>query len=187
MRLTRPLALAAVLIISTAACGGSEATTDPVAAGAGSPRASAPASPTAPADRSPSPAPVADPTFPTGIEPARITIPAIDVDAPFTAPLGMLSSTEMETPADPDDVGWFSLSRLPGEIGPAIVAGHVDSRTGPAVFYRLRDLAPGDEITIHADDGEPPHLRRGGPRPVPQGLAPGRGVRLRRAAVPSCG
>ena len=42
---------------------------------------------------------------------------------------------------------------MPGQLGPAVIAGHVDSRTGPAVFYRLRDLRPGDQIRVVRADG----------------------------------
>jgi hypothetical protein len=42
---------------------------------------------------------------------------------------------------------------MPGQLGPAVIAGHVDSRTGPTVFYRLRDLRPGDRIRVVRADG----------------------------------
>jgi sortase (surface protein transpeptidase) len=54
----------------------------------------------------------------------------------------------MEVPGDFQVAGWFTGGPQPGQLGPAVIAGHVDSRTGPAVFYRLRDLRPGDEIRV---------------------------------------
>jgi len=89
---------------------------------------------------------------PTGIVPTRIAIPTIDVDAP-TIELS-LAGAEPEVPVDFDDAGWYTQTRLPGEIGPAVIAGHIDSRSGPAVFARLDQLEPGDEITVTAADGE---------------------------------
>lgn len=91
--------------------------------------------------------------LPTGIDPGRVEIPAIDVDAPIID-IGMKTSTEMEVPDRPEEVGWFDLSRRPGEIGPAILAGHVDWTDGPAVFFRLRELRPGDEIVVSGADGD---------------------------------
>jgi sortase (surface protein transpeptidase) len=54
----------------------------------------------------------------------------------------------MEVPGDYQVAGWFTGAPQPGQLGPAVIAGHVDSRTGPAVFYRLRDLRPGNEIRV---------------------------------------
>lgn len=155
------VATAAMLIV--AACGPAPASPDaasrlPREVASSASTASPAASPPGPSG-TPSP-PVAAPSattpdYPDGIVPARVVIPAIGVDAPLTdEPLGLVSSTEMEVPADPDRAGWFGLSRRPGEIGPAVIAGHVDSRTGPAVFYRLRDLSPGDRIAVADADGE---------------------------------
>lgn len=94
--------------------------------------------------------PVAD--RPIGIDPVSISIPSIGVDAPI---IGLqLSGAEPEVPSDFDDTGWYEQTRRPGEIGPAVIAGHVDSRSGPAVFFRLRDLTEGDEIVVIGDSGE---------------------------------
>jgi sortase (surface protein transpeptidase) len=49
--------------------------------------------------------------------------------------------------------GWFTGGPMPGQLGPAVIAGHVDSRTGPAVFHRLRDLRPGDQIRVRDGAG----------------------------------
>jgi sortase (surface protein transpeptidase) len=50
--------------------------------------------------------------------------------------------------------GWYQDSVTPGEDGPAVILGHVDSaRSGPAVFYRLGSLRPGDQITVRRADG----------------------------------
>jgi hypothetical protein len=50
--------------------------------------------------------------------------------------------------------GWYKYLATPGEFGPAVILGHVDSaRDGPAVFYRLRELRPGDRISVSRADG----------------------------------
>lgn len=90
--------------------------------------------------------------FPTGIVPTRVRIPAIGVDAS----VGDLSlaGPDPEVPEDFDHVGWYVQTREPGEIGPAVLAGHVDSREGPAVFFDLDELQAGDEIAVTDDAGE---------------------------------
>jgi hypothetical protein len=84
--------------------------------------------------------------------PVRIEIPSIGIDAPVI-PLGLNPDRTLEVPSDFGDAGWWSGGARPGAPGPAIIAGHVDSKTGPAVFYRIRDLAPGAAITVVRRDG----------------------------------
>jgi hypothetical protein len=84
--------------------------------------------------------------------PARLEIPAIGVSTPLVR-LGLLADGTMEVPRDYGMAGWFTGGPMPGQLGPAVVAGHVDSRTGPAVFHRLRDLRPGDQIRVVRTDG----------------------------------
>jgi LPXTG-site transpeptidase (sortase) family protein len=84
--------------------------------------------------------------------PARIEIPAIGVSAPIV-PLGLNPDHTLQVPRRFADAGWFVDGPEPGEAGAAVIAGHVDSRTGPAVFYRLRALRPGDRIRIRLRTG----------------------------------
>jgi sortase (surface protein transpeptidase) len=86
-----------------------------------------------------------------GDGPTSIAIPTIGVHAPIVA-VGLQADGAMQLP-DPDQVGWYRLGPRPGTPGPAVLVGHVDDRTGPAVFYRLRQLRPGDEILIGQSDG----------------------------------
>ena len=86
-------------------------------------------------------------------DPARIVIPAIEVDAPVV-PVGLLPDGDMETPKT-GYVGWYSLGPAPGELGPAVMLAHVDSRRNPDVFYRLKELSFGDEILVYGATGEP--------------------------------
>ncbi|MGY1747294.1 class F sortase [Blastococcus sp. SYSU D00695] len=110
--------------------------------GTAGPAAAAPAPPVRPAAR-PGPA-VADPL--------RVRVPVIGVDSPLVR-LGLDPGGALETPADSARAGWFGGGPAPGGIGPAVLAGHVDSTRGPAVFWRLRDLAAGDEVLVDRADG----------------------------------
>lgn len=83
--------------------------------------------------------------------PLRVTIPAIEVDAPIV-PVGLRDDGAMQTP-DFGNAGWYEPGPRPGEAGPAVVVAHVDSKAnGPDVFFRLRELRPGHQVTIHYAD-----------------------------------
>jgi sortase (surface protein transpeptidase) len=79
--------------------------------------------------------------------PVRVEIPAIGVSSSLVR-LGLNPDRTMEVPGDFQAAGWFTGAPHPGQLGPAVIAGHVDSRTGPAVFYRLRELRAGDQIRV---------------------------------------
>ena len=83
--------------------------------------------------------------------PVRVEIPAIGVSSPLVR-LGRNPDGTMQVPAEFQVAGWFAEGPEPGQLGPAVIAGHVDSRTGPAVFYRLRELRPGDLIRVTRAD-----------------------------------
>jgi sortase (surface protein transpeptidase) len=80
-----------------------------------------------------------------------LAIPAIGVETPLVR-LGLEPDRTMQVPEDFGRAGWFAGGPAPGEPGPAVIAGHVDSKTGPAVFYRLRDLHPGDHVDVTRSD-----------------------------------
>jgi sortase (surface protein transpeptidase) len=84
--------------------------------------------------------------------PTRVRIPAIGVDNPVVD-VGVDGTGALVPPSGPDDIGWFTGGSTPGGIGSALMAGHVDGRGGPAVFFRLTDLRPGDEIMVDRADG----------------------------------
>lgn len=86
-------------------------------------------------------------------EPTEIHIPKLSISAPFSAPLGLLDSGEIEVPEGYEEVAYYKYGPTPGEIGPAVVLGHVDSVDGPAVFYSLGQLQKGDPIEIYREDG----------------------------------
>jgi Domain of unknown function (DUF4397)/Sortase domain len=87
-----------------------------------------------------------------GAAPVGLTIPAIGV-ATRLVRLGLEVDGAMQVPEDFDRAGWFAEGPVPGQVGPAVIAGHVDSRSGPAVFHRLGDLRPGDAVLVERTDG----------------------------------
>jgi hypothetical protein len=86
------------------------------------------------------------------VPPARLEIPSIGVSTPLDR-LGLAADGTMEVPVDFGRAGWFSGGTPPGQQGPAVIAGHVDSRSGPAVFYRLRELRAGSDVVVERADG----------------------------------
>jgi hypothetical protein len=79
--------------------------------------------------------------------PARLRIPKIGVDTSLQD-LGLSSTGELNPPSNFTDAGWYGGGTAPGDVGPAVLAGHVDSTKGPAVFYRLTDVRPGDVVQV---------------------------------------
>jgi len=109
------------------------------------PATAGPVAPPAPAVAPPAPPP------PAAGEPDRVVIPAIDVDAPVVNH-ELDDDGELDVPGW-DDAGWWRDGTRPGDPGPAVIVGHVDSRTGPAVFYRLEQLDPDDVVEVTLDGG----------------------------------
>jgi sortase (surface protein transpeptidase) len=83
--------------------------------------------------------------------PLRVQIPAIGVDSPLME-LGLRADGTMQVPPAAFPAGWYSGAPTPGELGPAILAGHVDWAGHLGVFSRLRELKPGDEVTVARQD-----------------------------------
>jgi hypothetical protein len=107
--------------------------------------------------------------------PNRIQIGAIGVSARIV-PVGLAPDGSMATPRRFSDAGWYERGPRPGEAGPAVIAGHVDSKTGPAVFYRLGDLNPGDLVRIVRSDGSAVRFRVEGLERWPKARFPTRRV-----------
>jgi sortase (surface protein transpeptidase) len=84
--------------------------------------------------------------------PTRVTIPAIGVDASLED-LHRGPAGELDPPKGWDNAGWFSDGIVPGQVGPSVIAGHVDSPTSAAVFFRLDELVAGDEVHVAMTDG----------------------------------
>lgn len=128
-------ALPVALLVLLAGCG---AAAPQVAA----PTTSAPTSSSAPTPSAA--APVAPPV--------RLQVPAIGVDSQLM-PLGLKDDGSLEVPPSGFPAGWFTGGPRPGEVGPAVMAGHVDWGGSRGVFYDLRSLTPGDAITVTRADG----------------------------------
>lgn len=88
-----------------------------------------------------------------GIIPLKLEIPAIGVSADVE-PVGRLSNGEMGVPSTFEGIGWYEPTIKPGEVGNAVLDGHVDSKTGPAVFYNLKKLEKGDEVKVTDKNGK---------------------------------
>jgi sortase (surface protein transpeptidase) len=85
--------------------------------------------------------------------PTRLRIPEIGVDTQLME-LGLTRTRELEVPplSRAGIAGWYRLSPDPGDVGPAVIAGHVDSKSAPAVFYRLHELVAGDLVHVTRSD-----------------------------------
>jgi sortase (surface protein transpeptidase) len=59
----------------------------------------------------------------------------------------------LQAPRSPAVAGWYTGGPRPGAVGPAVIAGHIDSLAGPGVFFRLRLLRPGDRVYVRRADG----------------------------------
>lgn len=87
-----------------------------------------------------------------GIIPAKLTIPAIKVNTDIEQ-VGTLPSGQMGVPANINNAAWYEPGTKPGNTGNSVIDGHVDSKTGPAVFYNLKKLQTGDEIIVTDKNG----------------------------------
>jgi sortase (surface protein transpeptidase) len=111
----------------------------------------------APNDFSAPPSQVTHPRAEPGMLPTRIVIPSIGVSADLEL-LHRDHDGTLQTPSDWNKAGWYADGVVPGERGPAVIVGHVDSaRDGPAVFYHLPQLKSGDDVSVQSRDG---HVER---------------------------
>ncbi|MEU9649115.1 class F sortase [Streptomyces sp. NPDC048110] len=87
--------------------------------------------------------------------PQRLDVPGLDIDAPVVA-RGLDAKGAIEPPPfdQPGTVGWYAAGVAPGAAGTALMVGHVDTETRPAVFYRLSSIEPGQTIRVARDDAE---------------------------------
>lgn len=84
--------------------------------------------------------------------PVSLRIPAIELTESLSQ-LGLNSDGTVEVPTDFQEPGWFRLGPSPGQVGSAVILGHVDSYEGPAVFFRLQSLQVGDVVEVGLADG----------------------------------
>jgi hypothetical protein len=86
--------------------------------------------------------------------------------------LGVDGDGRLVPPDSPAVAGWFTGASAPGEAGPAVIAGHVDSRSGPGIFFRLRELREGAQVDVGRSDGRTAHYRVSDVRLVGKGDFP---------------
>ncbi|MEU0531728.1 class F sortase [Amycolatopsis tolypomycina] len=87
-------------------------------------------------------------------EPVSIDIPKIDAHSSLV-PLGLNPDNTVEVPpvTTPLQAGWYTYAPTPGEVGPAVVLGHVDGNHQKGIFFRLKEMAAGDRVSIARKDG----------------------------------
>jgi sortase (surface protein transpeptidase) len=120
--------------------------------------------PTAPAPSTPTSASTSDSAAPEkgmpASEPTELRIPKIGARSSLI-PLGLNPDETVEVPPveQPMQAGWYKLARTPGEPGPAVLLGHVDGNKQPGIFFRLKELAEGDEVEVSRKDGTTARFR----------------------------
>jgi len=87
------------------------------------------------------------------LHPTEVRLPSLGVRSALVD-LDVGPDGALQPPADPDVAGWYVRGGVPGLPGPTVIAGHVDSRSGPAIFYRLDELAAGDRVEVTRSDGQ---------------------------------
>jgi hypothetical protein len=97
-------------------------------------------------------APAPQPTLQQVAPPVGLIVPSIGVRTRLVR-LGLTSSGALQVPATTAVAGWYTGSARPGATGAAVIAGHIDSLTGPGVFFRLRLLHPGSRVYVRRADG----------------------------------
>jgi sortase (surface protein transpeptidase) len=89
--------------------------------------------------------------------PVTLSIPAIGLNVPLSQ-LGLNPNGTVEVPTDFQEPGWYRFGPSPGQLGSAVILGHVDSYLGPAVFFKLRTMRPGDQVEVALADGVTTHF-----------------------------
>ena len=90
--------------------------------------------------------------------PVSLTIPLISVKTNLIT-LGLAQGGAMQVPSSTTVAGWYTGSPRPGSIGSSIIVGHIDSTSGPGVFYRLTELRSGDDVFVKRADGTTAEFR----------------------------
>jgi len=148
---------------------GNDGPPQPVAAPAASGPASAPAAPPTTSSATSAPTGSATPTTPRAAAsaapgpafgpflpasaPTRIDIASIGLQSTNFVALSVAADGTLNVPGTADEVGLYDGGPTPGQLGPAVLAAHVDSKQGPGVFYRLGSVKPGAQVSIGRADG----------------------------------
>jgi sortase (surface protein transpeptidase) len=143
-RITRPVSHLLLTTVFLGGCGATDATVPPTRV--------AFSAPPSPAERSGVSSYRSTRTHDAVAGPVRLRIPSINVNTGLEE-LRRAADQTIQVPRDPDSAGWWADGPRPGQVGPAVILGHVDSKTGPAVFFRLVELAVGADILVDLADG----------------------------------
>jgi hypothetical protein len=95
-------------------------------------------------------------TKPAGLgfsAPAEITVPSLGIDSTLVR-LDRNADGSVQVPTSFHVAGWYEHSVSPGQVGPSVILGHVDSKSGPGIFYRIGLLQPGAKVMVKRDDGK---------------------------------
>lgn len=155
-RAAAALAVAGFALVTGGCTGGATAATPAAPATTSAATGPAATAPSTSITASPSATPSSASTAGQGPQPipvshVRVTsvkVASVGITSSSMEKLGLLSDGSLAAPKDPGKAGWFAGGTLPGDVGPAVIAGHIDSLTGPAVFYPLRLTKPGSRIVV---------------------------------------
>src|SRR5680860_653176 len=149
---SRPWWAAAVVLLLIGAgflAVGIAASGEPLAGPAAAPQVSPQVSLPADGNTTPSTTP---PAVVARSAPVALRIPAIDVSVSLST-LGLNPDNTVQVPTKFQEPGWYRLGPAPGQVGSAVILGHVDDKAGPAVFYRLKSLRAGDKVEVSLASG----------------------------------
>lgn len=110
-----------------------------------------------------------------GVRPSWISIPVLGVTSRLED-LTVDHTAELLAPEKPGVAGWFAAGPVPGDVGPAVIGGHVDSDQGPGAFLHLRRLVPGDVVLVGRSDGPTTRFQVSSVRHYPKERFPTRRV-----------
>jgi hypothetical protein len=99
----------------------------------------------------------ARPAVAARLVPVSIRIPAMDVSVSLSQ-LGLNADKSPQVPTKYQEPGWYKLGPAPGQMGSAVILGHVDDKNGPAVFFKLGSLKAGDKVDVSLADGAVVHF-----------------------------
>jgi Sortase domain len=107
---------------------------------------------------------------------STLDVPRLGISRSSLVGLGVDTAGELVPPASIATAGWFTGSAAPGQVGPTVIAGHVDSYAGPGIFFRLDTLRPGDLVAVGRSDGVTVRYRVTDVLTVPKDAFPTRAV-----------
>jgi LPXTG-site transpeptidase (sortase) family protein len=122
------------------------------------------------------PVPLAPQAAATTATASTLDVPRLRISRSSLTALGVDAAGVLVPPGSVAVAGWFTGSAVPGEVGPTVIAGHVDSYEGPGIFYRLDTLRPGDLVAVGRSDGVTVRYRVTDVESVPKDAFPTRQV-----------